>query len=140
MKTRTLLIASLILTLALPCIAQDSANNPLVFPVCRKDNPQNLCATPPKPIHDPNPKYPRTARKDRIQGKVVLETIVGADGVPSSVTVTQSLRADFDKSAVNTIYRWRFSPGTHDGKPVAVKIKIEISFRLYGRNTPDPHP
>ena len=131
MKVRTLLILSVILVNALLSIAQSDVDDATVFRVCGKKNPESRCATPPKLIYDLEAEYPRKARKDGIQGTVVLEAIVGADGVPSRIAVTKSLRADLDKSAVSAVKRWRFSPGTYDEKAVAVKINVEVNFRIF---------
>jgi len=137
MKTRALLVAWLVVALVLPGIAQSSAGDQSEF-VCSKESPQGSCV-PPKLIHGPDPKYPRAARKDKIEGKVILEAIVGPDGVPSRVTVNQPLRDDLDRSAVDSVYGWTFSPATHDGKPVVAKVKIEVNFRLLRGVVDGPH-
>lgn len=80
----------------------------------------------PRAIYTPAPSFPRgTGRRG---GLVVLSIIVGADGRAYDVTVTQSLDPDFDDSAVGAVKTWKFDPGTRDGKPVAVKMKIEVAF------------
>ena len=46
--------------------------------------------TPPREIHTPDPKYPRTAVKAKKQGVVVLCLIVTAEGTVSDVRVQES--------------------------------------------------
>jgi hypothetical protein len=36
-----------------------------------------------------------------------------------------------DEKAIAALRRWRFEPALKDGKPVAVQINVEVSFRLY---------
>lgn len=36
-----------------------------------------------------------------------------------------------DEIVVNAVRRWKFEPARKDGKPVAVQIRVEVSFRLY---------
>jgi TonB family protein len=36
-----------------------------------------------------------------------------------------------DEKAMDAVKQWKFSPGLKDGIPVAVRVNIEVSFRLY---------
>jgi TonB family protein len=36
-----------------------------------------------------------------------------------------------DENAMEGVKRWRFNPATRNGEPVAVEMKIEVSFNLY---------
>jgi TonB family protein len=47
------------------------------------------------------------------------------------VKVIHGFDPDMDQKAVDTVRQWRFDPGTRDGKPVAVQLSVEVSFRLY---------
>jgi TonB family protein len=85
----------------------------------------------PKPIYVPDPEYDEGARKRRIQGKVVLWLIVGADGLPYDIRVAQSLDHGLDEEAIKAVKQWRFQPSLKDGQPVAVQINVEVQFRLY---------
>jgi TonB family protein len=46
------------------------------------------------------------------------------------VEVLRSLDGDLDQQAVAALKQWEFKPGTHDGKPVAVRISCELTFTL----------
>ena len=48
------------------------------------------------------------------------------------VKVTRSLDAAFglDQPAVKAMKRWTFKPGTKDGKPVPVRVSVEMTFTL----------
>ncbi len=87
--------------------------------------------TAPRLIYDRNPEYPRTGRNGKKGGIVVLGLVVGSDGLPRDFEVVHSLSPGFDKEAINAVKKWRFAPATKDGKPVAAKISVQVSFRLY---------
>ncbi|HKN35382.1 MAG TPA: TonB family protein [Terriglobales bacterium] len=40
-------------------------------------------------------------------------------------------RFRLDEKAVEAVRKWRFEPAEKDGRPVAVQVNIEVSFRLY---------
>jgi TonB family protein len=58
--------------------------------------------------------------------------VVLADGNVGDVTVARSLDTTYglDQQAVNAAKQWTFKPGTKDGKPVAVRVNIELKFTL----------
>jgi len=47
------------------------------------------------------------------------------------VKVTRSLGLGLDEKAIEAVKQWKFEPAMKDGKPVAVQINVEVSFRLY---------
>jgi TonB family protein len=85
----------------------------------------------PKVLFQPMPNYTQEARQNRIEGIVLLQTVVRKDGTVDSFKVLRGLGYGLDESAINTVAtRWRFEPGTlPSGQPVDVQISIEISFR-----------
>ena len=116
-------------------LAQESAPIPLTgkdaAPICRgraSDAPE--CVTPPHQIYAPIVEYTDKARKEHTQGTVVIRMVVGTDGLPRDVKVEQSLSPDLDKSATNTVKRWKFTPAMKAGEPVAVQMAVEVSFHL----------
>jgi len=46
--------------------------------------------------------------------------------------VTKSLDQKYglDDQAVTAMKKWQFKPGTKDGKPVAVRVTVEMTFKL----------
>ena len=124
----------LMLILAVTAAAQDSASQmaPEKGPFCRLNGTGVTgCITPPRANYSPDPDYPNKERKAKHQGTVLLDLVVGVDGLPHDVAVSRSLSRDFDKAAIDAVNRWRFSPALKEGKPVAAEIKVEVSFRLY---------
>ncbi|HEX5000527.1 MAG TPA: TonB family protein [Terriglobia bacterium] len=86
--------------------------------------------TPPKPLTVTSTPYTDLARKARVSGVAVLDAIVNADGTIRVLRVTRRMGFGLDESAIATVESWKFNPGTRDGKPVAVRVKIEVTFRL----------
>jgi TonB family protein len=88
--------------------------------------------TPPRATYTPVPEYSEQARKKKIQGTVLLSTLVNEQGQPTDIRIERSLGYGLDENAVQAVSRYRFSPAIdRDGHPVAVRIRIEVSFQLY---------
>jgi periplasmic protein TonB len=85
----------------------------------------------PRAIYDPDPEYSEEARKAKYQGKVLLWVIVGPDGRTRDIRVERSLGMGLDEKAIEAVRKWKFEPSLKDGRPVAVQVNIEVSFRLY---------
>ena len=66
------------------------------------------------------PPYPGMARRLGDQGEVRLDVHVGADGRVTEVRLKQSSGSTLlDRTAMDTVKKWRFKPATVDGRPVA---------------------
>jgi len=77
------------------------------------------------------PDYTSDAMQRKIQGTVVLEMIVGSDGVPYNVRVVRSLDAGgLDQEAIRAAKEWRFNPGRLGETPVAVLVILVIDFHI----------
>lgn len=87
--------------------------------------------TQPKVLYDPDPEYSEEAREAKFQGSVILQLIVGADGKPHHVLVQRSAGMGLDEKAMAAVNQWRFQPASLDGHPVAVRMNVEVSFRLF---------
>jgi len=85
----------------------------------------------PKAIYAPDPEYSEEARKAKYQGTCVLWLVVGPDGKPRDIKVSRTLGLGLDEKAIEAVKQWKFEPAMKDGKPVAVQINVEVSFRLY---------
>ena len=64
-------------------------------------------------------------------GVVVLQLVVGPDGLPRDIRVVQTLGLGLDEKAIEAVKKWRFEPAKKDGKPVAVAVNIQVDFHLY---------
>lgn len=85
---------------------------------------------PPKLLSKVEPEYSPEARKAKYQGTVLLYATIGVDGIPRDIMVVHSLGLGLDEKAVECVSKWRFKPGTRDGKPVPGTVTHEVNFRL----------
>jgi len=86
--------------------------------------------TMPTVVREVKPDYPESAKKERIQGNVMLGVVVKKDGTVGDVTVKKSLHPELDEAAVRAMKKWEFKPGTKDGKAVDVTVEVEMTFNL----------
>lgn len=78
-----------------------------------------------------NLKYPEEAVKNNIQGQVVVEFVVDTTGEVSKAVILKGLGHGCDEESLRVVrlmHNW--IPGTLDGKPVPVKMKLPILFQL----------
>jgi TonB family protein len=98
-----------------------TANDPFRLP---------LGARPPVPIHSPEAQFSDEARVERIEGVVLISMIVDEHGMPTEIRVLRPAGHGLDENAVAAVSQYRFRPATLDGKPIAARVTIEISFRF----------
>lgn len=85
----------------------------------------------PVPIYTPEAEFSDEARRQKFQGVCMISVIVDAQGNPQSPRVVRWLGMGLDEKALQAVLRYRFKPAKKDGKPVAVRMTVEVNFRLY---------
>lgn len=85
---------------------------------------------PPKLVHYVEPQFSSSAKEAFIEGTVKISTVVTTDGVATEFHVVSGLNSEEDKTAVEALKQWKFEPGTKAGKPVKVKVTVEVDFHL----------
>lgn len=86
--------------------------------------------SPPSPVDRSMPELPIRLRKKGISGKVMLHLLIDTEGRVAEVQVLSSDPPGiFDEIATRAATKWRFRPGSHQGKPYAVWMKAPIEFR-----------
>lgn len=81
-------------------------------------------------LHD-NIKYPVVAAENGIQGKVIVQFIVGKNGSISNVKVLGSVDPSLDKEAVRVVSNMpNWTPGKQNGASVNVRFTLPVTFRL----------
>lgn len=78
-----------------------------------------------------NPRYPTAAKKDKIQGTVVLDAVIGKDGSIHKLTVVSGPK-ELRKSASDAVRTWKYKPHLQNGHPVEVETKINVIYTLGG--------
>jgi periplasmic protein TonB len=82
-------------------------------------------------LNNPKPPYPPVSRRMGEQGRVMVRVYVGEDGSAQKVELRTSSGSDrLDATAVATVMRWRFRPGTRGGAPEAMWVNVPIDFNL----------
>ena len=77
------------------------------------------------------PAYPAQDVRLGNEGTVMLSVYVLANGAVGEVRLLQSSGFPrLDASALTEARRWKFKPGTEDGKPAAMWKQLPITFRL----------
>jgi len=87
--------------------------------------------TPPKLIHHRDPEYNERGRKEKCQGSLTIQFIVGEDGLATDIHVLKPLGCGLDAQAVAAVQQWKFKPAEKDRQPVPVQIETEEDFHLY---------
>ena len=83
-----------------------------------------------------NIKYPVAAQEAKIEGRVIVQFVVGRDGSVSDAKVMRGVNPELDAEAVRVVSIMpKWNPGKQRGKAVAVKYTMPIMFRL---QTPEP--
>jgi TonB family protein len=78
------------------------------------------------------PEMPPEARRHHgVEYKVILETIVDAQGRVQSTKLIKGEPWGLTESAVQAVRQWTFSPATLDGTPVPVCYILTVSFKSY---------
>jgi TonB family protein len=86
--------------------------------------------TPPGLLREVKPQYTEDARRLGVEGDVVLEIVVRADGSVGGITILQRLGSGLDQRAVDAVRQWRFSPAKRYGTPVDVLVEVAVEFTL----------
>lgn len=80
-------------------------------------------------VKPPAPPYPPIAKLAKIQGTVVVEIVVGTDGVPVSAKAVEGppqLRPASEAYALT----WRFEPAMVNGQPVQSRFRLTMPYKL----------
>ncbi len=85
---------------------------------------------PPKVLYKVDPDYTQEDKDAKVEGPVVLQMVVTAEGTADQIKVIKSLSPGLDQKAIEALEKWTFQPGTKDGKAVPVYATVEINFRL----------
>lgn len=93
---------------------------------------------PPKPRFTPVAEFSDEARKmikkqhiKDFQAVSLLRLTVNEEGNPEDICIARPAGFSLDKQAFLTAQKYRFDPATQDGNPVAVRIAIEVNFKLF---------
>ncbi len=75
------------------------------------------------------PEYPNVAKQLHIEGAVEVEVHITEEGTVDSAKPLAG-NPLLVKAAVEATKRWKFTPFTSDGKPVAATAPLTFNFKL----------
>jgi protein TonB len=78
-------------------------------------------------------RYPPEAIRERLEGKVLLNVIVGEDGSVAEAKVNGPADRRLAEAARDFVLKTRYCPAIQDGVPMRAQIPVSISFKLPGR-------
>jgi TonB family protein len=85
----------------------------------------------PKCIYCPDPEFSDEARRNKMEGSVVVSVRIDEHGTIREVRVVQDPGYGLARQAVNILSRWRLNPSKDpDGNPIPVRATLEVTFRL----------
>jgi periplasmic protein TonB len=84
---------------------------------------------PPRPISTPQPVYPQLARMGRIEGEVILDTVIDADGSVVQLRVISGPPL-LIPAAVEAVTKWKYEPTYLNEQPVPVSMTVIVRFNL----------
>jgi periplasmic protein TonB len=88
---------------------------------------------PPVTLKSVNPIYPRFYKETKVEGTVVLEAELLADGTIGRIEVFKSIAPGpngLDESAINALRQWKFKPAQVNNNPVTIWVKLPFVFEL----------
>ena len=80
-------------------------------------------------IHRVNPVYPTQALQRRIDGVVILQAVVGKDGVVHNPKAIRG-NALLVTAALDAVKQWKYDPYKLNGEPVDMQTQITVNFKL----------
>jgi protein TonB len=85
-------------------------------------------ASPALPLVFPDPSIDPWQLPKGLQGDVIVEVTIDAQGTVTNTKVIQSLQADIDDKVIATLKGWRFRPASVDG--VAISSRQDVHFHF----------
>lgn len=76
------------------------------------------------------PAFPDEARRQKLEGRVVVEFVVDASGAVREATIAESTAGFFEEPALVAVRQWKFAPALDEGKPVECGMSVPIEFPL----------
>ncbi len=83
----------------------------------------------PKPIKRVAAKYPEIAKKQRVEGVVMLNVLIGETGKILDVKVVQTASPLLEQAAIDAVRQWVYEPATKKGVKVKVWVPVQMSFK-----------
>jgi len=86
---------------------------------------------PRRPATIPESAYPPQSKRLNEEGDAIVTLLIREDGTVGEVKLEKSTGfARLDEATVEQVKKWRFLPGTRDGKPASMWISRKVTWKL----------
>jgi protein TonB len=79
--------------------------------------------------HPVRPNYPLLARQMKVQGSVILQALIGKDGIIQNLRVVSGPQI-LASAAEDAVRQWHFRPHLEGSEPVETQAKITVNFTI----------
>ncbi|HEY1678878.1 MAG TPA: TonB family protein [Candidatus Sulfotelmatobacter sp.] len=86
-------------------------------------------AAAPQANHNANATYPLLSQHTNVQGSVILQALISAEGSVQSLRVLSG-PAILSAAAQQAVREWRFKPVVQNGQAVETKARITVNFSI----------
>lgn len=124
-RLHALAISLLVLALAAPVRAEPSSSDPADE---QQSEPTGRLTKLPELTHFVEAPYPPDAEAEALEGSVLLEIDISAEGRVTRAVVLESAGHGFDESALEAVQRFEFTPAEIDHQPSPVRLTYRYDF------------
>lgn len=84
----------------------------------------------PRAVSQIPPSYPYSMKNAGIAGLVLVDFVVDSSGQVTSAHVVHASQPEFEEPTIRAVLRWRFEPGTRNGRKVPFRMQVPVSFAV----------
>ncbi len=84
----------------------------------------------PEFLQKANLKYPSQAKRQKVEGTVILEADIDSKGNIVQIRTIKAAGFGFEEAATTMLNNSTFSPAIMDGRPVGVRMRFTIKFEI----------
>jgi TonB family protein len=86
---------------------------------------------PARLLDAPDIEFPRSLRRRKVEGEIVLLVSLAPSGNVANVRVDASdVPKRFDEHVSETVRGWKFAPSTRGGEPIASEVRLRIPIQI----------
>jgi len=85
----------------------------------------------PELVYSVAPEYPRLAKEAGIEGRVVIQALVGKGGTVLDAFVFAGSGSELlDAAALAVAWKYKYRPAVQNGLPLAIWVTYTVEFKL----------
>src|SRR5580698_3053500 len=129
-------LVAILLAFALPTLSQEPDKTAPPAPQSQPKSPQKRVRVSQGVLQGMivsrvQPRYPKDAKKQRIQGPVVMQAIIGTNGDVIDLRLVSG-HPLLAPAAMDAVKQWKYRPYMLNGTPIEVETTITFNFTLSG--------